>query len=703
MRPAVAILLAWLVLAAPAWPATPPVVWVPNGDVDHIQPVGGRLYLSGEFTTVGPPVGGWVALNPLTGARDPSWPMIDGRVTAAASDGSGGWYVAAGRGHGDEGPTNSRLLHVRADRTLDPAWNVLEVDGAVLALAVSGSSVFVGGRFAAVGGGLRANLAAVDAGSGLPLPFVLGADGEVLALTAIGGTVYAGGAFTSLGGHSRNRLGAVDAATGAVAAWDGNANDIVDALVTDGATVYAGGDFTGVHGEPHPVVVALDPVTATPRPWAPAFDGGHAIALALSGSTLYVAAITGGIGTELAAVNAASGTLTPWHGDAFGEVHALAAAAGVVYVGGEGVGDGAHETGGGGAGIAAFDSGSGAGRAWAPGFAGDADVLAFAGDTLFAGGAIDSATGVPRAGMAAIDAVTGQPTAFATYRERLDSQFIVAGRRLYKIAGRTVTAVDAASGRRVRGGVRVDAAVYALATSRGRVYVGGEFDRIGGERRARLAAFDPRTGAVTRWAPRISGSVQSIIPAGRRVYVLVRRRFGPNRMVAVDRVSGRVLDWHPLLDSDVRAVAVGRRAVYVAGYFSRVGGRSRDGLAALDPRTARATSWHPRAARTEIAALALSPDESTLYVGGSFTRLGGVARCFAGAFDTATGALTPWDPSPDEPVNELRVSGGQVFAGGLFASIAGRPSRGLAVLDPVTGRAGAAAPPHCPPLEEIRP
>ncbi|GIW09481.1 MAG: hypothetical protein KatS3mg061_0538 [Dehalococcoidia bacterium] len=48
-------------------------------------------------------------------------------------------------------------------------------------------------------------------------------DDWVYALAVSGSTVYVGGGFTSVGGQTRNRLAALDAATGNVTSWNPNA------------------------------------------------------------------------------------------------------------------------------------------------------------------------------------------------------------------------------------------------------------------------------------------------------------------------------------------------------------------------------------------------------------------------------------------------------------------------------------------------
>jgi outer membrane protein assembly factor BamB len=97
---------------------------------------------------------------------------------------------------------------------------------------------------------------------------------------------------------------------------------------------------------------------------------------------------------------------------------------------------------------------------------------------------------------------------------------------------------------------------------------------------------------------------------------------GRRRVVAVDAGTGRVLWLSPAiagptvrgLRATIAAVAAGSRTVYVGGTFTSLGGARRVGLAALDALTGRLLPWQAPPAR-DVALLALS--SSRLYFSGS--------------------------------------------------------------------------------------
>jgi len=80
-------------------------------------------------------------------------------VNAVAGDGVGGWYGRRVSTAG--GLPLANLLHVNADGTVDPGF-APNPDGAVNALAVRGSTVYVAGTFGSIGGQTRPGLAAAS-------------------------------------------------------------------------------------------------------------------------------------------------------------------------------------------------------------------------------------------------------------------------------------------------------------------------------------------------------------------------------------------------------------------------------------------------------------------------------------------------------------------------------------------------------------
>jgi hypothetical protein len=132
-----------------------------------------------------------------TGVPAGQTPAVEGTVSEAVPDGSGGFYL------GGEFTVGARanLAHLRADGTVDPAF-APALAGPVTAVALGDGRVYVAGSF---------GMTAVDAATGVPVPAWAAAvppDGPVTALVAGGGFVYAAGSYATLGGGAHAGSGA---------------------------------------------------------------------------------------------------------------------------------------------------------------------------------------------------------------------------------------------------------------------------------------------------------------------------------------------------------------------------------------------------------------------------------------------------------------------------------------------------------------
>lgn len=132
--------------------------------------------------------------------------------------------------------------------------------------------------------------------------------------------------------------------------------------------------------------------------------------------------------------------------------------------------------------------------------------------------------------------------------------------------------------------------------------------------------------------------------------------------------------------------------LYVGGQFNHVNGQYRDNLAAFNTSTGALTNWAP-SAYGKVNALAVSPNGQEIYVGGGFNELGtagttaGIqSRTYVGAVD-GSGNLQPWAPVLDNTVTSLAVDpdGSQVLVGGYFGNINGVFQPGAGAVDPVNG------------------
>jgi len=235
--------------------------------------------------------------------------------------------------------------------------------------------------------------------------------------------------------------------------------------------------------------------------------------------------------------------------------------------------------------------------------------------------------------------------------------------------------------------------VRALAVADGLLYVAGAFSKIGEVKRENLAAIDLETGQATDWQPIIfnlpenTQVIDALLISGDTAYVGSRFMRSINSVprnftAAFDlrRTTSNLLPWNPDVNGPVLAMASSCDAVFLGGSFTTVGGQPRASLAAVDPLFGTATSWNPGADGT-VHALALSGN--LLYAGGQFTRIGGQPRSALVRIDISFGVVDGWDARPLFTVSTILLSGNNVLAGG---GAAGMIRKNLAALDALTGK-----------------
>src|SRR5581483_11640158 len=116
---------------------------------------------------------------------------------------------------------------------------------------------------------------------------------------------------------------------------------------------------------------------------------------------------------------------------------------------------------------------------------------------------------------------------------------------------------------------------------------------------------------------------------------------------------GTLGNWNPNTDLPIRTIVfdAARSRVYAGGQFTAAknGLNPAAGLLVTNTPGSGAIILFPGTALyQEVDSLALSPDGGRLYVGGTFTTLGGLSRSGLAAVETSTGTVeTTWNPSPD--------------------------------------------------------
>lgn len=340
----------------PVYVETPLAGWSPRGgSVYTIVELGDRVYIGGSFTSLVSPSGlesvarsRLASISKSTGELDRGWNApANGTVRALATDGTrlfvGGEFTSIG------GATRARVAAVSPVTGAALAGWRADATGVVRDFAVVEQTLYLGGDFTSISGQSRARLAAVRTSDGALLStWRPTASWTVHALAVVPGSqnIAVGGLFSQLSGQPRRYLGSVNRSTGQVTGWappPDCINQTNPCFVFDlqAAPSLVFGAVAGPGGR----VSAWDAASGV-RQWSQWGDG-DVQALSLVENSLYAGghfAPTFGLDTDgrsatrhrLAALNATTGALLPFAPVLAGDpgVWAIAASSDRLRIGG---------------------------------------------------------------------------------------------------------------------------------------------------------------------------------------------------------------------------------------------------------------------------------------------------------------------------------------------------------------------------------
>lgn len=261
--------------------------------------------------------------------------------------------------------------------------------------------------------------------------------------------------------------------------------------------------------------------------------------------------------------------------------------------------------------------------------------------------------------------------------------------------------------------------VYCIKKQGNRLYIGGYFYVINTETHTNIAAINPNTGALISWAPDepdysvntieasdslvfLSGSFSNV--GGNYAYGFAALKASTGKFTnylypgynpamkiknnklylggnfsslgyqsqGIAKVStasaGADLNF-PQTNGYVYAIlSDGGGGYYIGGSFSQVGNVTRNNLAHILSTGTVDPAFDPDVNTTVWC---LASDGTNLYFGGDFTYVNAytVTRNYAAAVSLGTGAVTSWDPSPDNSVRTMVFSGGTIYMGGYFNNV----------------------------------
>lgn len=201
-----------------------------------------------------------------------------------------------------------------------------------------------------------------------------------------------------------------------------------------------------------------------------------------------------------------------------------------------------------------------------------------------------------------------------------------------------------------------------------RVYIGGDFDKVNGKWRSRIAAFDTATRElVDTFHPQVAGRVRGLSVTGDRVYLggafTAVDGVERTRLAAVS-TDGTLLPWSPEVDGQVFTVlaAPEQGRTIVGGAFDHVNGESHHALMAVDATTGANASWQWSAPSSDDVVTDVVTDGSGVAYFGAYNWDGTNPRFEGrGAVEIATGA-TRWEDGCYGDTQSVAVANGVLYS-----------------------------------------
>jgi|GEM_PF-2481371 len=600
-----------------------------NGEVNALLINGPFLYVGGWFTSYRGSTANYLAKIDLTsGLLDTTFTQptgLDNFVSALASDGSSlyvGGFFTSYRSSTANYLAKMDLTSGNLDTTFTQATGL---DTNVSALAISGTSLYVGGYFTSYRGSSAQRLAKLNLTSGnLDSTFtqVTGFNGSVNALAIDSTSLYIGGSFNTYRGSSANALAKVNLTTGLLDTTftqSTGMNSYVSTLAINGTSIYAGGDFTTYRGSSAQRLAKLDLSSGNLDTTFTGTTGmnSNVAALTISGSYLYVGGIfrnyRGTAAERLAKFDLTSGLLDTTFTQSVGLNNSV-------------------------------------------------NALAINGTSLYLGGWFSSYRGATAQRLAKIDISTGNlDTTFTqtTGMNSLVSALVVNGTSLYVggdftsyrgstanylakinlISGNLDTTFTQATG--------MDSYVTTLAINGTSIYAGGAFTTYRGGTANYLAKLNLTSGNLD---------------------TTFTQATGPN--------------------SAVFSMAINGSSLYAGGLFTSYRGSSANYLAKIDLSSGNLDTTFTQASGMDSDVLALAINGTSIYVGGMFTNYRGTTAQNLAKIDLSSGLLdTTFTQSTgmNGGVYDIKVVGSALYLGGEFSAYRGRPVFNFTSIDLTTG------------------
>jgi len=221
--------------------------------------------------------------------------------------------------------------------------------------------------------------------------------------------------------------------------------------------------------------------------------------------------------------------------------------------------------------------------------------------------------------------------------------------------------------------------IYDMVLHQGKLYVSGSFQGINDDFRSYVACLD-LNGNLTPWKPKVDDEVYSIAIAGDTIYLGGNFRYINDTKRdfagAVSINDASLASWNPEANNFVRSIEINSDKIYLGGAFTRLKGETinRLGIVKINGLL---ESWYPN---VNNVVESISIKNSRIYIGGRFTRVNNLNRLYLASFDLS-GTLQNWTPSADGNVFFVDFFNDKLYVAGAFNKINGQDRAGFAAIN----------------------
>ena len=470
-------------------------------------------YVAGTFAyATASSTGGGVPILRNNGNRAGNFPRVVGSVLTSIPDSQNGWYI--GGAFTIKGTSINNLAHILSDGTIDTTWTP-NPDQYVYSITLSTTStMYVGGNFTSIGGQSRSGLAEISLATGLatnwnPNITLSGGSVYVNTIALSTSTIFVGGIFSNVGATSRTSLAEVSLASGLATNWNPNitgASSNVYALALSTSTIFVGGDFTKINGATTRNYIAeLSIYSGTITSWNPNISSLYSQinTIVLSTSTMYIGgtftAVNGTARNRLAELSlSGTGSATSWNPNINGVVDSILVGTSTLYASGNFSTVNGSVTRNNLAELSLF--GTGPVTNWNPNIGGEINTLLLGPSSLYIGGSFTSVNGsTSRNSIAEISTSTGIATSwnpnidYTVTSLAINKALIYAGGTFGTVGGISrsyLAEIERSTGLATSWNPTPSDLIEKILISSGKLFVVGKFLSIDSTPRGELAVFN---------------------------------------------------------------------------------------------------------------------------------------------------------------------------------------------------------------------